>query len=151
MFSQEYIDFILNDGQCLQKLWKFGNYNIGDCVWINGRVGVVAALDSRDYFSDEGVRVFAIFFERPDVPLGDPKPEVWQRHSLAWLPSLRQLLQIIEGAGYVVKLTTLVRRDGTLRYHIEAADYKAEDYIDEIESDLMLAAAKLAEGAINGE
>ena len=101
-FTQEYIQFILSDkAKALQALWNLASYSVGDHVLVGGRLGIVADLDTRDYFADEGVRYFAIAFDHPNRrALGDPEREVWERHSLTWLPSLFQLLRIIEGAGW---------------------------------------------------
>ena len=146
-FSQEYIAYIRKD-KVLQKLWCSDSYTVGDQVLVDGRVGTVAALDTRDYFADEGVRYFAISFEYPNRrALGSPEWEVWERHSLTWLPALFQLIGVIEGAGWrwykrSDGIWGIVNDENGEGYRVEGAKYR---------TDLMLAAAQLAVRAVEGK
>ena len=140
-FSQEYIDLI-RKAKVLQALWCFGAYRVGDHVWLDGRAGVVAAFDSRDHFFNEGVRYFALFFKRLDSPLGDPKPEIWERRSLVWLPTLFQLIEI--AGDELVEI--IAPADGETTWILEGwGCYNIE------ERDLMLAAAQLAMRAVEAK
>ena len=138
-FSQEYIAFI-RKAEAVQALWNLDSYREGDHVWVDGKVGVVAAYDSRDFFSDESVRLFAVFHARLNMPLGDPKPGIWARCNLIWLPTLFQLIRVIEGAGW------RWQRDMDEKWLIVkgAEYYRAEGWKD---GD-MLAAAQLAVRAV---
>ena len=145
-FSKEYIDYMQSDeAKVLQALWVPASYSVGDYVLVDSRLGVVAALDTRDHFADEGVRYFAITFDCPNTrALGDPEWEVWERHSLTWLPTLFQLIRVIEGAGFRwyrrTNETWGIHREG------DADRWEVNAYGDDL-----LAAAQLAVRAIEVE
>jgi len=123
-YSQAYKDF-MRGAEALQALWVPG---AGDRYTFLGA--------DKAYLLDYPL----------DPRLGGVDDDV------RWLPSLFQLIGIIESAGYRLKLDTFSRTDMEgLRYDLVASNFQTEDHIEAIESDLMLCAAQLAARAVEGK
>lgn len=104
-FSQEYIDYILSDdAKALQEVWRRDGVSEGDdCVGTNGDTSGLRGIVHRHRLkmTDGGMATGFAVSENLDGILhwycnkDKHIPEDW-----AWLPSLHDLLRIIEGAGW---------------------------------------------------
>lgn len=134
----EYIELVQSDeAQCLQD-----GHEIELGEW---RVLAEGYGDDRPWFVAEHRGDCNVWGRHAE---GSPAGCFYTKERSRWLPGLHQLLQIIEGAGYRVGFSTMY--EGARRVYWLSAKC-AESYIDEIESDLMLAAAKLAVAALEGK
>jgi len=121
-FSQEYIAF-MQKAKALQALWVPG---AGD--WY-------LYLDTTRSMSPELVTGMTHAVVR----------DLKSRAKVRWLPSLCQLIRIIEGAGWDWKAERYhTRVSSQARYWVYAQNHALELYEDEISIDLMLATAKVA-------
>jgi hypothetical protein len=144
-FTPEYIQYILlsDEAKGLQELWE---PDLGDHVRdVNGDLVIVVGTAKAG-----GLWV---------LDLMDEEGTIYDAHSsmVAWLPTLRDLLQVVEGAGYDV-LYEGWTEDGERRHSFtaarpaEAKPSWSEAFIDVgWETDRMLAAARLAVRAIGGK
>ena len=132
-FSQEYKAFMQSDeAKGLQALWVPA---AGDWVLLTHRgEGVPNCLGTMD--------------DRKDWV--DWAREALKYRDVTWLPTLFQLIRVIEGAGYDWKLQGSMRRKGTRVYSMSAEQDGPDilDYLSEIDKDLVLAAAQLAVRAV---
>lgn len=135
-FSPEYIKFILSDeASVLQERWKV---NIGNwfCTSDGASLWLVTAVFR------EGIEAFntSRSFSWPYQPDEFGKDELAE---VQWLPSLTDLLDMIEEAGYW--WSTSLDYDGDDRwYTISAGSIEAGGYIENDHEDRMAAAATLA-------
>jgi len=131
--SQEYISFMCSDeAACLHKQWQRRGVHKGDWVWDAGteagKVRLVTSVTSTE--SSAGVS-FII----------DGWAKRWTAE-VTWLPSLFQLIRIIEGAGGDYTLTK------------SGASYCLESHAERraIEgTDIMLKFARLAARAVEAQ
>ena len=139
-FSQAYKDFMRSDEA--QVLQKHLDIHFGTAILapVMGH-DVIVFVTEVEHDPSAACDFYAIFE-------GSGTPNAFLREDVTVLPSLRDLLRIIEGAGYRVAFSTVY--EGAKRVYWLSAK-RAESYIDEIESDLMLAAAKLAARAVGGK
>jgi len=132
-FTPEYVKFILsNEAKVFQEKKLRDWPGAGSWVWLNGKARLVRGLDKQRARILIGAAWYAI-------------------EDIKWLPSLRDLLRIIEGAEWRWKVQRSKRRD-LVRYVVSASrgDFADFEFIEEIESDTMLAAAKVAARAVEG-
>ena len=124
-FSQAYKDFMLSDEA--KGLQPPNEWSPGDYVYWDGDVHLVVATDP-GVDSIDLIRLYRA---------GNPSWRIrWERrHKWTRLPTLWQLLRIIEGAGWAPEL---------ILYQLSRGKYESMD-------DLMLAAAKLAARAGEGK
>ena len=143
-FTPEYIAFMQSDeARALQRLWEPA---VGDVFLVHatGATEVILGWDARD----TGVWTIQL-----GIGAGSTK-HFWTRGTICgpgavWLPTLWQLLRIIEGAEGVWELQANVmwpgRPDGE-RYRASVCDRKLS-----YGTDLLLATAKLAVKAVEGK
>ena len=150
-FSQAYKDFMRSDeAKGLQALWVPG---VGDFIWCGeqGFYGlwiIVPRSEDNSPFGLAGLDHSGFFGVFSD--LDELRPFV--RGIGVWLPSLSQLLGIIEGAGWDWKAERYhTRVSSQARYWVYAQNHALELYEDEICTDVMLAAAKVAARAVEGK
>ena len=139
-FSQEYIDYILK-AKALQALWEPA---VGD--WVYGsryerRMHMV--IESRTEHEVEVVTGVGCD--------GVQTPKTYRNHDgVLWLPTLFQLIRVIEGARYWWRWR--LAYDGEKRYEMRIGKLKGHGQAwDSADDDLMLAAAQLAVRAVEGK
>ena len=141
-FTPEYVKFILsNEAQCLQK---HIDIQLGTVVYsehIDRMAAVSEVLEDPDNTNADFYATFEKYSQQSGL----------RRDEVIVLPSLRDLLRIIEGAEWRWKVQRSKRRD-LVRYVVSASrgDFADFEFIEEIESDTMLAAAKVAARAVEG-
>ena len=143
-FSQEYIDFILSDeAKGLQRV----DLSPGDWVWTGHELGIVL----RPWVGFETGPLAHLTVLR--LAKSGWSEESFSRTNLTKLPTLWELLQIIEGAGWDwaaerSTFTLLKTGEPRVRRFMTIANYEDDEYHRADDDELMLAAAKLAVRAI---
>jgi len=144
--SQEYIAF-MQKAEALQALWVPG---VGDFIWCGeqGFYGlwiIVPRSEDNSPFGLAGLDHSGFFGVFSD--LDELRPFV--RGIGVWLPSLHDLLRIIEGAGWHwEKHGPALVAARCLGYHEDTDEHEYQTIREDIDDDLMLAAAKLAARAV---
>ena len=142
-FTPEYVKFILsNEAQCLQK---HIDIQLGTVVYsehIDRMAAVSEVLEDPDNTNADFYATFEKYSQQSGL----------RRDEVIVLPSLRDLLRIIEGTEWRWKVQRSKRRD-LVRYVVSASrgDFADFEFIEEIESDTMLAAAKVAARAVEAQ
>ena len=141
-FSQEYKAFMQSDeAKGLQALWV---PSIRDVVGVVDCDTVCLYSVQANYLSeqiglqDEEGQFFGVFGE-----LDELKEWALERDYMFWLPTLFQLIRVIEGAGQRFILMSPTETNHYWTLDIGLIEYN--------EQDLLLAAAQLAVRAIGGE
>ena len=143
-FSQAYKDFMLSDeAKGLQKHLdiRFGTAILAPVMGHD----VIVFVTEVEHDPSAACDFYAIFE-------GSGTPNAFLREDVTVLPSLRDLLRIIEGAGWDWKAERYhTRVSSQARYWVYAQNHALELYEDEICIDVMLAAAKVAARAVEGK
>ena len=127
-FSQEYIAYILKAKGLQDKALKEWPSE-GDWVWFDGKAHLVRALDKQR----ARVLVGAAWYKVEDV---------------TWLPTLFQLIRVIEGANEGRTHWRIFRmRDGRRKYTMTVHTFGKHEH-NANSDDLLLAAAQLAVRAV---
>jgi len=155
MFRPEYIKFILSDeAKVLQKLWKPRVRDVFTMRDGDGALGMVVCAS--EPFGTVKLWRIDWFWLSPDWGLEWDDSAISEtvggkNDAKVWLPTLWQLVKMIEGTGYRVGFSTDYESATRLEYlYWLSAQCAGLPYVDAKSTDLMLAAAKLAVRAVEG-